>query len=129
MRLLFAALLIFLLSNCGFNGDQKLTTNDSKQNIVTSGTAYYYVLVGAEFIQQIHDLCVDYIVPGDYQTYQEYRKAVADCTFQHLTSLNLNIVADFNSKYCDPKVDVSGLTPQQLADITNMCNILSGGLK
>ena len=44
---------------CGFNGDQKLTTNDSNQNINVNLT----------FIQQLIDLCKAKTLPEDYATY------------------------------------------------------------
>lgn len=76
----FILILTLLIVNCGFNGDQRLTqggTSDTNINIVF------------EFINQVENLCKMDTLQSDYPTQVLYNKAVADCTFSKLSTINL----------------------------------------
>lgn len=129
MKYWFLFLFVFGMGvGCGFNGDQRLTTNDSTQHILISGDAYSYIVVRLEFIQQINDLCRDANIQSDYATEALYKKAVADCTFHQLSILNIDPakVKDFQNAYCEPGADLSGFTPQQASDVLAACAVVAG---
>lgn len=98
-------------------------TNDSEQKIVQSGASYTYVIVRLEFLQQIQQLCSDSLLPGDYASTELYKKAVADCTFDKISSLNLdlNAIGSFSNQYCQDGSDLSGYTQEQQDDILAAC--------
>lgn len=127
--LLFTAFLA--LSSCGVNGNQKLETNDSKQTIEQTGTSYTYVVVRLEFIEQIRQICLDAHPLEDYPTEAEQKKAVAQCTIDNMSILNINLaqVDDFSKKYCQPDSDLSSYNPQQVANILSACAALGSGVK
>lgn len=120
--------LVTLISACGFNGDQKLSTNDSKQDINLHGEAYTYVVVRLEFIQQINDLCKDRFLKTDYVTETLYNQAVAECTLANLGLFNINpsTVKSFQDQYCKPGTDISGYTPKEQSDILAACAAMTG---
>lgn len=119
--------LFLLLTSCGFNGTQKLQTNDSKQNIVQSGKSYTYVVFRVEFIEQIKKLCQDSFRRSNFVSDEDYNKEVADCTFKNLSLININpsTAKNFVNDYCKEDADLSNFTPDQINDIKRAC----GGLK
>lgn len=113
---------VSLTAACGFNGTQKLETNNAEQSVVQSGSSYAYVIVRLEFIQQIHDLCRDKYLVSDYETEALYRQVVAECVFDNLAILNIS--PTFQNSYCEPGADLSGFTPEQTSDILAACAAL-----
>lgn len=107
MRIL-TILSLFLLVSCGFNGDQKLTTNDSNQNINVNLT----------FIQQLITLCQQKLLPQDYQTTQLYNQAVANCVFTSVSSIQ------GSNPLCKADADLSGFTSDQIQQILATCKAL-----
>lgn len=118
-KLLF---ILMCLTGCDYN----IKTNDSKQDVVQSGTSYTYVVVRLEFIQQVQQLCTDSLLASSYPSDVLYKQAVADCTFDKLASLNINTntLASFQQAYCGISADLSGFTPQQQTDIIAACAAL-----
>ncbi len=84
-----------LLSSCGFSGDQKLTQQ---------GESNTNVNIVFEFINQVQRLCAMETLRSDYETSALYDKAVAECTFSRLSTINLGSICN-----------TPGLTPEQLA--------------
>lgn len=121
-------LLPLLLASCGFNGNQKLETNDSKQQIEQTGTSYTYVVVRLEFIEQIRLLCLDANPLEDFTSESQQKKAVAQCTIDNMAILNINLaqVNDFTGQYCQDGADLSQYTPEQVTDILAACAALGG---
>ncbi len=96
------------ITACGFNGDQKLTTNDSNQNINVNLT----------FIQQLIDLCKAKTLPEDYASTELYNQAVANCVF---TSFS---VVSGSNPLCKSDADLSSFTPDQIQQILATCKAL-----
>ena len=121
-------LLPLLLASCGFNGNQKLETNDSKQQIEQTGTSYTYVVVRLEFIEQIRLLCLDANPLEDFTSESQQKKAIAQCTIDNMAILNINLaqVDDFTGQYCQDDADLSQYTPEQVTDILAACAALGG---
>lgn len=119
---------ILSLFGCGFNGNQKLETNDSKQQIEQTGTSYTYIVVRLEFIEQIRLLCLDANPIEDFTTESQRNKAVAQCTIDNMAILNINLeqVDDFTGQYCEDDADLSQYTPEQISDILAACAALGG---
>jgi hypothetical protein len=120
--------LVLFISACGFNGDQKISTNDSKQDINLHGEAFTYVIVRLEFIQQINDLCKNRFLKSDYLTEVLYNQAVADCTLTSLALFNISptTIKTFQDQYCKPGTDLSGYTPKEQGDILAACAAMAG---
>ena len=123
IRVLFlaiAAAIVSITSSCA------IKTNDSRQDLIQSGTSYAYVIVRLEFIQQIQQLCQDSILVSSFLSEDLYKQAVAQCTFDKLASLsvNTNSLTSFKQKYCQPTSDLSALTPSQQANIIAACAAL-----
>lgn len=79
-----------LLASCGFNGEQKITTNDSTQTVETAGEAYTYFVMRLEFIDQIEELCRD-LEYNESLSESEYDKAVAQCTFDKMSAIEVDL--------------------------------------
>lgn len=106
-------LLMLALDGCGFNGEQKLTTSDSTQHIVNSGTSTFAIQFS--FISEMRQLCEDSLAETAYASEVARTAAIADCTFEKLAILN------FNPRQSLCTGDRSGLTPEQLAQIEALC--------
>lgn len=124
MRMTLLAAL--LLAGCGFNGTQKLETNNSKQDIVQSGQSYAYVVFRVEFIEQLKRLCKDSFIRSKFDSEEAYNKEVADCTFKNLSIINVNpgTAKSFVDDYCKKDKDLSSFTLEQQAQITQTCGAL-----
>ena len=121
MFLLLVYLIAFVLGFTGCNS--KVETNDSKQEIIQSGTSYSYVIVRLEFISELKQLCQDSLLITDYANEALYNQAVAECTFEKLTILNVNPteITTFINQYCQPTSDLSALSPQEILNINAAC--------
>jgi hypothetical protein len=104
-------LLLFLLS-CG---KTELEIPNTQQAVVVSGSSYNYVIVRLEFLRDIQALCNDLILESDYETNDLYRQAVAQCTFDKLSLLDVNKFVEFEESYC---------TSPQTAQEQEACSIL-----
>jgi hypothetical protein len=65
---------LLLLVGCGFNGNQRITTE---------GETKHRVVVELQFLEQIRKLCEASVGPDP--------KAVAECTLENLDVLNLSV--------------------------------------
>lgn len=104
------ALSMLLLTSCGFNGKQKLETNDAKQTVEQTGESYTYIVVRLEFIKEIKDLCLELNPVSDFEKEDERNKIVAQCTFDNLSLINISptITQDFTNEYCqEPTEDIN----------------------
>lgn len=112
-----------VLTGCGINGEQKLTTNDSKQEVEILGEAFTYVVVRLEFIQQIKDLCIDKHSNSPEELKPEL---IANCTFKNLNviSIDFNPIKQVNETFCNR--DLDGLTEAEIAEINRVCEVLNG---
>lgn len=115
MRFILYHIIIILLFNtsCGFNGDQKLSTNNSTQTIS----------INFGFLTQIEGLCRDQLLRSSYTTDELYNQAVASCVFSNLTLLNPAQLQALQQN-CRPGADLSGYTPDQIASIRNSCVLM-----
>lgn len=120
-------LLILLLTGCGLNGEQKITTNTQDQNVKFGGEAYTYVIFRLEFIEQVRQLCADKHLLSDYDSQELYKQAVANCTFDNLALINIDTgaITSFTDQYCGPNANLSGLTPEQQVDILAACAVIN----
>lgn len=121
---LFIYIVLFLLTLVSCNS--KIQTNDSRQDVVQSGESYAYVIVRLEFISDLKQLCQDSLLASNYESVELYNQAVAECTFEKLTILNVNPtqIGTFISTYCQPTSDLSALTPQEVLNINAACSAL-----
>ncbi len=110
-------LAILLLTRCGWNGDQKLSTNDSTQ----------IISVQFQFVQQLIDLCAADTLRSDYASDELYNKGKADCFFKSLSVLSATQLQSFTNKNCDPNADLSTLTPDQIQNVKAACLLIGGG--
>lgn len=117
LRNTLIALLAF--TSCGFNGNQRLSVNDSLQSVTLSGEAFTYIVVRLEFIDEIKILCQD--LHFDIPDAQVRNKTVAECTFDRLTLLNFDFgsLLDVQNELCQQ--DPSTLTPDQLQVYNTIC--------
>lgn len=120
MKKLLAMCLLLLGCN------SQIKTNDSKQEVVQSGESYTYIVVRLEFIEEMKKLCQESLLVEDYANTALYNQAVAQCTFDKFTILNVNPteITTFISTYCQPTSDLSALTPSELASVTSACAAL-----
>jgi len=102
--------------SCGFNGDQKISTNDSMQ----------YIVIRLEPIQQFITLCQQSNLRSDFESDTLYNKAVADCVFDKLELINAAQLQAFQNANCQPGADLSQYTLQQQSDIRAACLLLGG---
>lgn len=114
--LLILVISVMALLGCG---DIKVKTQDSNHTATLSGAAYTYVIVRLEFIEQIKQLC-----QAKHNTivdYAEFERAVADCTFQNLSILNIDVgaIQDVQSNLCNQ--NPATLTPDALAVYNTIC--------
>ncbi len=72
--------LSLLISGCGFNGNQLVTTQ---------GTTYQDMSIIFGFIDQVKQLCRESLLQQNYTDQELYNQAVAQCTFDRLTAMNL----------------------------------------
>jgi len=123
MMVLIIYLVAILLSILGCG---KVETNDSRQDVVQSGESFTYIVVRLEFIEQMKQLCKESLLEENYTSVQLYNQAIAQCTFEKLTVLSVNPteITTFINQYCQPSSDVSGLTPEELANISAACAAL-----
>lgn len=119
-------ILVLLLTGCGINGTQKVETNDSKQTIETRGEAFQYVVVRLEFISQIQTICENKYLVSDFENEALYRQAAAECTLENLSLLNISVpqLDAFNSQFCNDDANLDGLTPEEIQQLTNLCEVL-----
>ncbi len=94
-KIITLSLLTGFLVNCGMNGDQRVTVQ---------GTTNSNVSLVFQFIYQVEDLCKMDTLVSDYPDAASYNKAVAECTFTKLSTINV-------PNLCN----TPGLTPEQLA--------------
>ena len=121
----FVLLLVLLISvmtliGCG---DVKVKTEDSAHTATLSGSAYTYVIIRLEFIEQIKQLC-----QAKHNTiidFAEFERTVAECTFQNLSILNIDMgaIRDVQSDLCTQ--DPATLAPDALAIYNTVC---TGGI-
>lgn len=110
MKYVFMLVISLFINACGFNGEQKLSTNDSNQN----------VNINFGFINQLVTLCQEKNLPSDYKTVELYNQAVANCVFN-----SFSIIPGANT-LCKPGTDLSGYTPEQQQQIKATCLAVGG---
>lgn len=110
--MIYKLILLFTLLSCG---DTKVKIPNTEHNMKLSGSSYNYIIVRLEFIKDIERLCNDLILYSDYPTYELYKQAVAQCTFDKLSLLDVNMVDDFKTNYCN--------NPSS-QDVQDACNAL-----
>jgi hypothetical protein len=118
--------ILLLLTSCGFNGNQKLTTNDSEQRIVQEGESYTYIVLRLEFLEDIRKLCEDANLRSDFESDELYNQAVAQCTLDNLNLFNIDFgeAKDFADEYCREDADLSEVDPEDIPSIQEACEAL-----
>lgn len=118
--------LLLFVSGCGFNGEQKLTANDSEQTIVQTGESYTYIIIKLEFLEDIKQLCTDSNIRSEFESEDLYKKAIADCTLDNLSIFNIDFekASEFADDYCKEGADLSSLTEEEIASVQEACSIL-----
>ena len=105
--------LLLLCTGCA----AKIETEDSNHTI--SGEAYTYVVVRVEAIAEIRQLCQDKY--NQVVDQGEFKRLVAECTFENLSILNLDTEAirDVTQDICAQ--DPLTLTPDALTVYNALC--------
>lgn len=118
--LLILVISVMALLGCG---DIKVKTKDSNHTATVSGTSYSYVVIKLEPIEQIKQLCRDKY--NQITDPNEFNRTVADCTFQNLSILNIDMgaVRDVQSDLCTQ--NPATLSPDTLAIYNALC---TGGI-
>lgn len=107
--------ILILISGCGFNGVEKVQTNDSTQ----------VISIEFGFLNQIETLCSQQVLSSAYATNELYNQAVANCVFSNLTILNAAQLSNLENNYCKPNADLSSFTASQIATIQASCAAVS----
>lgn len=83
------------------------------------------VVVELEYIEEIKQLCYDSLLLEDL-TEDQRTQLVAQCTLENidLFAIDINDLANFNSDYCQPDSDFSGIPLQEQQAINDVCNYL-----
>ncbi len=113
-------LIIALLLAIGACGESTVKVKDSSHTI--GGEAYQYVIVRFEFIQKIKRLCKELYLESDFNTVPLYNQAVAQCTFDNLSILDLGAIGEFKNGFCDQPTE--GLTPEEQLQVDQICDAL-----
>lgn len=121
MRPLFAYIIMcfLVMTAC----QQGVNVSDSKHELVQSGSTFSYVVVRLEFISELKQICVDANPLSKFPSEEEQKRVIAECTIERLSLIDINPedIADFTTDYCGPNADLSGLTPEQVADAARAC--------
>ncbi len=114
---------VLLFVSLGLMGCQQLVPG--RVDVVQSGTSTTEVTVSLRVIDQIKQLCTEQVAPVVFATKGEHDKAVADCVFEHLSSITTTgALNDYVKKYCQPTSDLSAFTAEQIAAIDSTCATL-----
>jgi hypothetical protein len=89
--------LLFLIS-CG---ESTLKIEEPENPVLVDGDTYSYVIVRLEFIEEMRQLCEDSLLPNDYETEELYDQAVAQCTLDYLSILDIGAIEEFNEEVCN----------------------------
>ena len=108
--------------------EAKVKTETQDQKLVSSGESYNYIVVRIEFLDQINQLCKDSILASEYEDELLLKKAIADCTFDNLSLLNIDpqLATSFNNDYCKEDADLSQFGPNEILNINAACAALEG---
>lgn len=87
---------LFLIS-CG--------PSSGRYDVIASGESRVSIEMG--FIAELNQLCRDLLLPSDYPTQALYNQAVAQCTFEKMSLVNIN-PTDFAAMCAHPT------TPEQV---------------
>lgn len=100
-------------------GDIEVKTKDSNHTVTQTGSAYYYVTVRLEFIDQIKNLCQDRYI--DQLSNPLYPQLVANCTFENLSLLNIDFgqIKATQDELCG--LEYNNLTPDQKSVYDVIC--------
>ena len=72
-------LLLAINLNCG-----------GKYRVEQSGESQVKVDITFQFLEQLQSICQDSLIVSDFETYELYRQAVADCVLNTLELLDLS---------------------------------------
>lgn len=86
MKLLSITILSLTLISCG---QSDINLKDSEHKVITSGETLNKMVLELPFINQVHELCKDLYLRSDYATKKLYKQAVAQCTFDNISILNI----------------------------------------
>jgi len=115
----YLLLIALLMASCG---ESKINVDDSNHNV--SGEAYQYIIVQFEFITKVKKLCNELHLQSDYSSKELYKQAVAQCTFDNLSLLDIGAVAEFTNGFCDNQDAYNELTPTEQAQVDQLCEVL-----
>lgn len=121
MKLLYltiTAIILMFFQNCGFNGNQKITQE---------GESITKLVLELGFIEDINLLCQQSINSNDFLDEEGYNQAVAECTLDNLSvlQLDINAIDEVVSTLCDENADLSQLTPEERLEVERACSTIN----
>lgn len=93
LTLIFFLAFIVIVIGCG-KQKHELKIDDSVHTGTISGEAKNRIIVEMQFIGEIKQLCKELHLQSDYSSKKLYKQAVAQCTFDNLAILNLDLNSD-----------------------------------
>lgn len=81
-------ILVILIISCG---KQSIELEDSEHTI--GGETKSIITLELSFISQVNELCKDLYIESDYVSINYWRQAVAECTFDNISILNIGDIS------------------------------------
>jgi len=116
MRILFISL---ILISCG---KSTIELEDSHHTI--DGITKNEVLIKFEPIIQINELCKNLYLTSSFPSIELYNQKVAECTFDKLSIINLNMISDFSNDLCLSGEQYDSLNPAEKLQVDELCKII-----
>ena len=98
VQMKYLLILSMLLVGCG---KSTIKLEEPENPVTIDGDTYSYVIVRLEFIEQMRQICEDSLLPSEYETEELYDQAVAQCTLDSLSILNIDAINEFNEQVCE----------------------------
>ena len=114
-------LILLLLFSCG---KQKIEAEVNDSNHTITGTTTSELIIKFEPLLTINQLCKDLYLPGDFDSEILYNQKVAECTFEKLSIIDFGTLTDFNNNLCDTNVNYDTLTPEEKAQVDQLCSLI-----
>lgn len=120
LKLIGKIFILFSLLSCG---KTKVEIPNTKHTAYVGGEIYNYVIVRLEFLRDIERLCGDLYLYEDFESPELYDQAVAQCTFDKISLLDLKKITEFNDTFCYESD--GNFTEEQLQNIEEACNLIN----
>ena len=103
-------------------GEGTVKVKGSNHNL-SGGTQSEFTVIFKPF-NQIISKCNDLYIQADYIDVVYYKQAVAECFFDNLSLIDFGEVQDFGNQYCNSDAEYDTLTPEEQAQVDEICEAL-----